>query len=267
MRPVCAVIPGFYANGCQGCGNVADHSCKQAGEAVPCARLRCAWNEMKYILMPVKDLANAKQRLAGLMSQGERADLAWLMLRHVFGEVAAAAGYDRAAVVTLYEPAIQLAAGLGFQIIKEEEQISESASVDFGSAVLHNSGAHAVLRLPIDLPLVRAHEVETILSHLPNNAAFPSAVMVPSRDGTGTNALGRTPPELFPSHFGPGSLGLHRAEALRCGALLQEFRMPGVECDIDDSADILYFLEQGHPCATREFLMDLGIHHRLNCGV
>ena len=33
-----------------------------------------------------------------------------------------------------------------------------------------------------------------------------------SLEGTGTNALLRTPPDLFPSRFGPNSLALHRAD-------------------------------------------------------
>ncbi len=41
----------------------------------------------------------------------------------------------------------------------------------------------------------------------------PSVVIVPSHDGTGTNALLRSPPDLFPSHFGPESFALHLKEA------------------------------------------------------
>lgn len=218
---------------------------------------------MKYILIPVKDLSNAKQRLAGLMSQEERTRLAWLMLQHVFEQVACARGYGRAAVVTLYEPAIQLAGRMGFQLIRETEQISESISVDYGSRVAREEGAGSVLRLPIDLPLVRAEDIEALLSQQSSQTGSPVVVMVPSRDGTGTNALGRTPPRLFPSHFGPGSLQLHRDEAERCGAICRELHLPRIECDIDDPADIVYLLEHGRGCAARDYLFELGIPHRL----
>jgi 2-phospho-L-lactate guanylyltransferase len=226
---------------------------------------------MKYLLIPVKELSNAKQRLAGLMSQDERTRLASLMLRHVFSEVAHASGYHRAAVVTLYGPAIELGRSLGFEIIEETEQISESVSVDYGSRSARESGAHSALRLPIDLPLVLAEDIETVLSNLDDQPGKPMAVLVPSRDRTGTNALGRTPPELFPSHFGPGSFDLHRADAQRCGAICRELHLPRIECDIDDPADVAYLLEHGRGSTAHEYLMDLGIQNRLrgiaDCGL
>jgi len=219
---------------------------------------------MKYLLIPVKDLSNAKQRLAPVMSQEERTRLAWLMLEHVFGEVVRARGHQRVAVVTLYGPAIELAERLGFQIIEETEQISESVSVDYGSRIARTCRAQSVLRLPIDLPLVLAEDIDAVLSQLDGQRGKPMAVMVPSRDGTGTNALGRTPPELFPSHFGPDSFNLHRAEAQQCGAVCRELHLHRIECDIDDPSDVAYLLEHGHGSTAYEYLMDLNICRRMS---
>ena len=86
---------------------------------------------MRYILIPVKDLTRAKQRLALLMTQEERTRLAWAMLENTFAAAAGARKVDRVAVVTLYAPAIELARKYGMELIAETEQISESASVDF----------------------------------------------------------------------------------------------------------------------------------------
>jgi 2-phospho-L-lactate guanylyltransferase len=66
----------------------------------------------------------------------------------------------------------------------------------------------------------------------------PTIVIVPSRDGTGTNALLRSPPTLFPSHFGPGSFALHLDEAKRCGARVHVMRNPRIELDIDEIDDL-----------------------------
>src|SRR5689334_8963077 len=103
---------------------------------------------MRYILIPVKDLTRAKQRLAGLMTQTERTQLAWAMLEHTFAATTRVTAVDRIAVVTLYEPAIALAEKYGMEVILEAEQISESASVDLGSRQAKWQGAQAVLRLP-----------------------------------------------------------------------------------------------------------------------
>src|SRR5215470_5739582 len=128
------------------------------------------------------------------------------MLENTFAAAAGARNVDRVAVVTLYAPAIELARKYGMDLIAEAEQISEGASVDFGSREASKRGATSVLRLPIDLPLITTEDIETILAHdLPS----PSVVIVPSRDYNGTNAILRRPADLFPSHFGPGSLVKH----------------------------------------------------------
>ena len=218
---------------------------------------------MKYLLVPVKDLSNAKQRLSGIMSGAERSEFARRMLEHTLGEAAKARGCDRVAVVTLYEPAIKMAESFGFEVIREQEQVSESVSVDYALRVLNSRAASSVLRLPIDLPLVTTEDIDAIFSEMDLFSHRRSVVMVSSRDRTGTNAIGRTPPDLFPSHFGPGSFEKHREEARRCGAVCSELRLPGVECDIDDPADLAWFLEHGGATCLQEFLTELKIAERI----
>jgi 2-phospho-L-lactate guanylyltransferase len=214
---------------------------------------------MKFILIPVKDLTRAKQRLAELMTQAERTELARRMMAHSFAQVAAARGCDGVAVVTMYGPAIELARRYDFEIIAEAEQISESASVDYGSRVLAGRKVSSVLRLPIDLPLISSQDIEQILSRI---AEARSVVMVPSRDRTGTNAIGRTPPDLFPSHFGPDSLLKHEAEARKQKAAISVIELPRVALDIDDPADLACLLE--YPDSSlHDYLKNRGIAARL----
>src|SRR4029077_5787708 len=121
---------------------------------------------------------------------------------------------DAVVMVTSYEPAIERARQFGWDVLIEESQISESASVDWASGVLADRGADKVMRLPADLPLVEGADIDAILSAKLDS---PGALIVPSREGTGTNAIVRTPPTLFPSRFGLGSLALHRLEATNVG--------------------------------------------------
>lgn len=209
---------------------------------------------MKYVLIPVKSLDRAKRRLAGLLAAEERAALAGVMLEHVFTEVARARGYDRVAVVTRYEPALVTARRFGFETIVDAEEVSESASVDYASGVIAARGGRSVLRLPIDLPLLRAEDVEVILGRVSSD---PSAVIVPSRDRRGTNALARTPPTLFPSHFGPGSLSKHLTEARRRTVPCEVLDLPRVAFDLDEPADISLLLEQAGETVAGRFLNGL----------
>lgn len=191
---------------------------------------------MRYILIPVKDLARAKQRLAGVMTQEARTQLAWTMLEKTFAAAARVRQIDRIAIVTLYEPAIALAEKYGMEVILETAQISESASVDFGSRELCKRGATAVLRLPIDLPLITAEDIEAILDC--DQPDVPSVIIVPSRDGTGTNAILRRPPDLFPSHFGAGSLAKHLKAAEASGAICKVLELPRIALDVDEPEDL-----------------------------
>jgi 2-phospho-L-lactate guanylyltransferase len=216
--------------------------------------------QMRYVLIPVKDLSRAKQRLAPLLNQEERTRLAWTMLEGTFAAASRARNADRIAVVTLYQPAIALAESYRMEVIIEAEQISESKSVDSASREAKKCGASAVLRLPIDLPLLTTEDIETILArHLPG----PSAVIVPSRDGTGTNAILRSPADLFPSHFGPGSLAKHLQEAEQAQARCEIIHLPRLALDIDEAEDVAVLMEQGAGTPAYELLTEMRIHERL----
>jgi 2-phospho-L-lactate/phosphoenolpyruvate guanylyltransferase len=190
---------------------------------------------MKALLIPVKGLTQAKQRLANHLSSQARAALADALWRDFFEIVAATNGIDQVFVVSLEHRVLDRARSLGWQIIPESRQISESDSVDFASRWCEERGVDSLLRLPVDLPLIDPGDIEELLEQA---AAAPSVTIIPSRDGQGTNALLRTPPTLFPSHFGPGSFAKHLAEAERVQARVDVLRNPRIEVDIDDPADL-----------------------------
>jgi 2-phospho-L-lactate guanylyltransferase len=183
----------------------------------------------------VKDLARAKQRLAAVMAQPARTRLALAMMEHTFSVVSNVKSIDAVAVVSNYLPAIELARKYSFEVIHESQQVSESASVDFGSRELESRGAGAVLRLPIDLPLLTPSDVEEVLSR---DREGCTVVIVPSRDATGTNAILRRPPTLFRSHFGTGSLAKHLREASMAGASIELVQNEHIGLDIDEPDDI-----------------------------
>lgn len=218
---------------------------------------------MRYILIPVKSLPRAKQRLAGLLTRKERAGLARVMMEHLFAEVAKARGYDGVAVVTLCRSTMGIARQLGFEVIPEDRQVSESASIDYGSSVLRRRGVRAVLRLPIDLPLISADDIEMLMARLSAFRRDRGAIIVPSRDETGTNALGRTPPDLFPSHFGPQSLAWHLAEARDKKIPCDLVYLPRVACDLDDPEDLAFLLHSGRGGGTLDYLKQLRLEERL----
>jgi 2-phospho-L-lactate guanylyltransferase len=216
--------------------------------------------EVRALLLPIKDLRNAKQRLAEVLNRDERFGLAQAMLADT---IRAVRGVKRAAtifVITNYEPAMESAAEYGWEILREDHQVSESASVDFASRLCAERGITGLLRLPLDVPLVQASDIDELLA---TECGAPAIIMVPSRDGTGTNAILRTPPTLFPSHFGPNSFVKHRSEAERAGARIIIKRNERLEMDVDDEADLRALLRHDlRSTATGKWLAESSVPAR-----
>jgi 2-phospho-L-lactate guanylyltransferase len=190
---------------------------------------------VRAILIPVKEFHQAKQRLAPHFSQADRAALAEAMCEDFFNVVAATRCAERVFVISKEPRALTRARKLGWETIVESSQTSESDSVDAGSRYCAERSVQALLRVPIDLPLVEPGDIEAVFEQLD---AAPAAVLVPSSDGTGTNALLRSPAVLFPSRFGVNSFPRHLAEASKCGARTRVYRNPRLELDIDELEDL-----------------------------
>jgi 2-phospho-L-lactate guanylyltransferase len=191
---------------------------------------------VKAILIPVKEFREAKKRLAAHFSPDDRSALAQAMCTDFFDVVAAVRGVDRVFVVSKEPQVLVRARELGWETIAESCQVSESDSVDGASRHCAERGVQALLRLPVDIPLVEPTDIEAVFETW---EAPPAAILVPSSDGTGTNALLRSPPALFPSRFGPNSFVRHLAEAEACGVRAHVFRNPRLELDIDEWDDLL----------------------------
>lgn len=216
---------------------------------------------MNALLIPIKDSIRAKTRLAELLSLDERKRLVWAMFEDVSRAVMSACKADSVVMVTSFKPAVERARELEWDVLTEESQVSESASVDWASRILSERGVDTVMRLPADLPLVRAEDIDAILSV---RIEPPGALMVPSREGTGTNAIIRTPPALFPSRFGPNSLALHKEEAGRVGVECVIVENSRIGLDIDEPADVQLLLETGRGTATFDLFVEMGMFDRLN---
>jgi 2-phospho-L-lactate guanylyltransferase len=84
-----------------------------------------------------------------------------------------------------------------------------------------------------------------------------AALIVPSREGTGTNAIIRSPADLFPSRFGPGSLALHKQEARAAGADCVIRENARIALDIDEPPDIEALMKDGRGTRTFDLLAEM----------
>jgi 2-phospho-L-lactate guanylyltransferase len=185
------------------------------------------------ILLPVKNLANAKQRLAGVLEQPVRTELAQLMLTDVVEAIAEYAG-DEVALATNDPFAIELAEKHGFQIIRDESNVSETDAVEMATRICESRGITSTLVIPGDIPLIEAADILAIYEASPDNGA----VLVPSRDKRGTNAVLRRPASLFPLRFGNDSFMPHLSAAIGTNKPCVVLSLPGIALDIDTPEDL-----------------------------
>ena len=215
---------------------------------------------MRALLIPIKDPLNAKTRLAEVLSEEERRRFAWAMFEDVSQAIAGAQKPDRVFLVTNFAPAIERGRKQGWDVLTEQSQISESESVDWASRVLAEGGFDTVMRLPADLPLVRAEDIDEIFSI---EVDSPGALLVPSREGSGTNAIVRRPPTLFPSRFGPNSLHLHKQEATRMGVECVIVNNNRIGLDIDEPTDLEALIKEGSGTRAVAVLSQMRVVERL----
>jgi 2-phospho-L-lactate guanylyltransferase len=149
------------------------------------------------ILVPVKSLANAKQRLASLLDQPTRTGLAQAMLFDVLETLGTWASRPEVGVVTSDPFAIELARQFEFQIIPDNANRSETDAIEMATRLCESRGVDSTLVIPGDVPLIQVQELEQILEAAPARGS----VLAPSADGRGTNAAWRRPAGLFPLRF------------------------------------------------------------------
>ena len=211
---------------------------------------------MIWALLPVKSPAYAMERLSLVLSPEQRRALAELLYREMLDKLLRARGFDGVAVVSSDQPVLDAARQAGLVALEESRQRGHSASADWGAARLAAQGARAVVSLPIDVPLADVSEIEQLAEACSRDES-PVVVLVPSADGTGTNALGRTPPGVIKSRFGPGSFAAHSEQACARGARLEVLCPPGLVFDLDTPDDLREFLARSVGGPIRDFLASI----------
>jgi len=196
-------------------------------------------------LISVKGFRNAKQRLSPLLGTEDRELLAEAMFRDVLHGVMGARGLEATFVVTGNERVAEIAARMGAAVIREPAETGETGAVDFARLELKRAGREAVLILPGDMPLVHASDIEQVLAQVPAGATAPFALLVPSHDRLGTNALLLAPPDVIRLRFGYDSFTYHLSQVSARGLPLRFFENEAIALDIDEPQDLRRFLAVG----------------------
>ena len=211
-----------------------------------------------WALVPIKPLTQAKSRLASLMSQPERAELARHMMRDVLGTLRATPGLAGIALLTPDGSSAALADEFDCVTLMDDPARDLSANLEAAAIELAAGGADTVLIVAADLPgLVPGHVSALLAAHRGGVTVVPAAM-----DG-GTNALAMTPPAAAQCLFGPDSARRHLEGAQRRGLAAALLPLPGFARDVDTVDDLLWLCSQPAGGAARQYLDRSGICARL----
>jgi 2-phospho-L-lactate guanylyltransferase len=186
------------------------------------------------ILVPIKNLADAKQRLSSVLSPEERLALAQAMCEDVLQTLARWQNRSAVAVVSSDPFACELAARFGFEVVTDRENGGETSAIGMATEVCCSRGAGSTLVVPADIPLIEVADLQKIADSAPPSGA----VLVPDAAGRGTNAAWRSPGDLFPLRFGNDSFLPHLAAAKATGLPCVVLELPGIARDIDRPEDL-----------------------------
>jgi 2-phospho-L-lactate guanylyltransferase len=201
------------------------------------------------IIIPIKRLSRAKQRLAAVLDAPARAGLVLAMLQDLL-TVVAELDRGRLWLVASDDVVFDIARKFDAVPIRETRTKGYNAAVSTGLAAVWENVNVAVL--PGDIPLAEASELAVLIA--PADSVKPTIRLAASRDRLGTNGLFLSAGNLIQPGFGPGSFARYRATARAVGTEPVILDLPGLAHDIDTPADLNDFAQSATGGNTHRFL-------------
>jgi 2-phospho-L-lactate guanylyltransferase len=229
------------------------HSHRKGGMSLRASRL--------WAVIPVKNIENAKQRLAPALAPDERRRLFRAMVEDVLAVLSRCQSLAGVIMVTRDPEAVSLAEHYGARVLIEEKNAGHTAASSLGAKTLAAEGVAGMIQIPGDLPAITPDDVETVLAV---HADAPAVTIVPSSDELGSNAVACSPPDLLPLRFGDNSFVPHVESARKLGLDPVIVRREGIALDIDTPNDLRTFLAAPTEGGTLNYLRESGIAARLS---
>jgi 2-phospho-L-lactate guanylyltransferase len=185
-------------------------------------------------ILPIKSFGEAKQRLRHELAAHDRRALVEAMFADALVALGRVHTLERIVVVSGDRVAQRIAGGYGASIVEDDERGHNTAAAR-GIAHVVEDGIERALLVPGDCPLLSAEDLNALLTH---PAGDRSALIVPDRHGTGTNALLLTPPDVLAPTFGPDSRRRHLADASAAGIRAEIVELDSLGLDVDTPEDL-----------------------------
>lgn len=193
-------------------------------------------NPVVAVLM--KDPADAKTRLAPVLGNDVREELALLLFKSTINFFQRFHADKRVAVITPSSRVVELCKLLGVEYVVDDREGDINAAADRAAKWALSIGAPTILVIHADIPVLAANEIQALIA-----AGDQHAVVIgESRDG-GTNAIVVSPPDAMPFCFGPRSARAHEEMAIAAGLSSRRMKLHSLARDIDNPGDLLVLPE------------------------
>ena len=216
-----------------------------------------------WAVVPAKDLADAKSRLALALNAEERRGLAVAMLEDVLAALVRVEALAGVVVVTRDAELAARAQAAGGRVIPDLRHAGPNGAIELAARHLATEGAAGMIAIPADVPLLTPAAVGQILAAM---TPAPSVTLVPALADMGTNALALAPVDAVPPSFGPQSFFCHQEAALARGLAPRILRLPEIGFDLDRPEDLVSFLAMPTSTKSCVYLCERGIASRLHAG-
>lgn len=200
---------------------------------------------------------DAKSRLAPVLAQPARRELALLLLKRTLRVLAEVAGCDQRVVVSASSEVLSTASEHDCLPVRESPHENPgavhavhalpdvggsmpdrfrhldhrlNAAIQLGADYAFAGGADAILIVPADLPFLDPSALTELVLHA---AEQPGIVIAPDKDRNGTNVLLVRPPLATPFLFGPDSFSRHRKVAAALGLACVVHQAEELAIDLD----------------------------------
>ena len=187
-----------------------------------------------WAIVPVKPLRRGKSRLAGILTEDERADLNRALLQHTLQTLSELREVDEVLVVSRDPQVLTIARNYGARTVREDGQPDLNTALKRATVVAQVYATRGVLVLPADLPLISREDALALVERATDP---PVVVIAPDRHGTGTNALLISPAGLIEYDFGENSFQRHCDLVKKAGARLEVVNLPSLGLDLDSPED------------------------------
>ena len=184
-----------------------------------------------WALVPLKRLAEAKQRLAPVLETAPRTELMLSMAADVLAALVQIEAVERVLIVSEDPAAEKLAQDAGVEWFHLSPGGGLNSDLECAAAFAREQGAGQVLIVHADLPFLRPEPLRRFIA----NRSDKTTRLAACKAGTGTNLLLTPLPLTFPLVFGSHSLA--RFQRL-LGEMANVVRNSALSMDIDNPEDL-----------------------------